>query len=1137
MTETVGLAAGPRGGPGGTRTGQARQGQAPGPRGSGRGKQQALTGRPGQMTRGSALPAGRHGSASSPNASETTETTKDTAGFSNTATEATGGSTKKVTEAKASFTKRATETTEATATSNKQTTDKLSSSPTAGALAQTRLTVSTVSAVSTIVSTSTAPQSPSLPSPLPHRQPRSSYLRTRASSSLAPSTTAQRASRSPSQASTPRRRSSDDSALSFDGHSSSPPPGSSSPPSSVGQDIYAPSPSADAKPVFHHRRHFRQRAASFDLPQAVRPRPRAYSDQGPCPDLSRPPQTFYLRRSSNPEPPAGRHHRLSPSSSNSSLLSRSSREPASFSAKGVSTSSGPPPSINSRLLEIGGHDASFAALHRHHQQHYQNYQPRLISNSRQLLPLKTAAYSSTPDEPRRRSFQQHSYRLSLNGSLPTNPTPTRVPPIRSFRSSGSRKSLQSSDMNFTPRPYDLDESAGAPLYDQQDPACAATSGPDGRYDRQSRLMTPPISGRQGANGEESGDVFLRLAREDAINRTASGPKPDGTYSPVSATHRSWHRRPLSTNLASYQPISPPKLRRRLSDQQDRPYLGNLEDDQASQVSRVLQYRPTSVAKAASAHPGESASQYTPTNRTHRPPPVSSRGSVYHDNSDNYRHTRRRSSVTESTPPSSGRGQSSKTGPMHNYSKTYNSSPLVRSFDLLPPQTQEPQNGVEGTESNASTTAPSTVWDELDELKSRINRLELTGRVPPTSGAAVAKLSDERPATANTAATTASSSPKRQVHVHADETASVATQRDAVPILQNALANCKLNLSPAVYHALDCAAQDALSLSAAMGHGPIPSGASTIGNGSTTTDRQLRRKAESVCRSLTELCITLSDDAVYRAGITQQQAQAFVPGTPLTPTLPKSHSSALPVSRRSSVVESNTPLSHTSPRVMSRFEERRNSLLHASGPPVSLHSNPNNAVSDNNPLGRHSSLFVSRTRQIRQEEPEDGRDSALSRTRCALTEEPEEGRRSTFFTRNRRGTAEDMDQLPLSRSPTRRTVTMAYQPSNEHAIETDTPDRQDTSSVVSSATSRRRLVSELHGSRLAAPTGLSPAAPTRKFFDRSVSTREGTSTPIMDRLARHVSLHGRASRTSRESMLPRPQNGNVNANAASDGSLQ
>lgn len=529
-------------------------------------------------------------------------------------------------------------------------------------------------------------------------------------------------------------------------------------------------------------------------------------------------------------------------------------------------------------------------------------------------------------------------------------------------------------------------------------------------------------------------------------------------------------------------------------------------------------------KAASAHPGEAASQFAPPTRAHRPPPLSSRSPVYHENSDNYRHTRRRSSVTESTPPISGRGQSYKTGAVHNYSKTYSSSPLVRTFDLPPPQTQEPQNGVEGTESTASTTAPSTVWDELDELKSRINRLEITGKLPSTSGAAVTKMSEERPVTANTTVTTASISPKRLVHVHTDESASVATQRDAYPILQNALANCKLNLSPEVYQALDCVAQDALGLSAAMGHGPTPSGASTIGTGSTATDRQIRRKAESVCRSLTELCIVLNDDAGYRASASQQPAP-FAAGTPSTPTFTKSHSGGLPVSRRSSVVESAIPLSHTSPRVMSRFEERRNSLLHGAGPPVSLHSNPNSAAPSDNGLGRHSSLYVSRTRQPRQDEPDDGRESALLRSRRAMTEEPEDGRKSTYLVRSRRGTSEDMDQ-PLSRSPTRRTVTMAYAPANEHAIEVDTPDRQDTSSVVSSAAARRRLVSELHASRL--PTGSSPA-PTRKYLDRSVSTREGAGTPTLDRLSRHVSLHNRAGshpRTTRDSMLPRPPSGNA-----------
>lgn len=350
---------------------------------------------------------------------------------------------------------------------------------------------------------------------------------------------ADRASRPPSQASaataTARRarRASDDSAVSLGDHSSSPPLGSS-PPSSVGQDIQAPSPYT---PVFcaspPRRRWHRQRASSFDLPPAARPRPRAYSDHGPRPDVSRPPQAFVPRRSSNPEPPVGCDSRLSPSSSHSSLRSRSSREPASFSAKGISTLSGPPPSINGRLLQVAGDDANFAALQQQQQQqqqHPHHYQPRLISGTRQLLPLKTAAQSSTPNETRRRSLQTQSYRLSLTGALPTNATPIRVPPIRSFRSSGSRKSLNSPDMNFTPRPYDLNESAGAPLYDEDLARTAA--GPDVHYDKQSRLMTPLVSGQQGVNGEDSGDVFLRLAREEAVNRTANGRTPDGTYSPV-----------------------------------------------------------------------------------------------------------------------------------------------------------------------------------------------------------------------------------------------------------------------------------------------------------------------------------------------------------------------------------------------------------------------------------------------------------------------------------------------------------------------------------------------------------------------------------------------------------------------------
>ncbi|KAF3038375.1 hypothetical protein E8E12_008833 [Didymella heteroderae] len=64
-----------------------------------------------------------------------------------------------------------------------------------------------------------------------------------------------------------------------------------------------------------------------------------------------------------------------------------------------------------------------------------------------------------------------------------------------------------------------------------------------------------------------------------------------------------------------------------------------------------------------------------------------------------------------------------------------------------------------TESHGSTGPAASVWDELDELKNRIKKIELGGgKTPATSNAAVAQASAERPRTANTAATTVSSSP-------------------------------------------------------------------------------------------------------------------------------------------------------------------------------------------------------------------------------------------------------------------------------------------------------------------------------------------------------------------------------------------
>ena len=168
---------------------------------------------------------------------------------------------------------------------------------------------------------------------------------------------------------------------------------------------------------------------------------------------------------------------------------------------------------------------------------------------------------------------------------------------------------------------------------------------------------------------------------------------------------------------------------------------------------------------------------------------------------------------------------------------------------------------EGTESTLSTTAPSTVWDELDDLKSRIRTLEMTGKFPPSSAAAMSTFSGERPRTATTTVTTMSSSPthaRRASSPSRDgEHAITPIQNQIHNLLLTALSKAKPRLSSHIYRTLEDAANDALSLSRNLNTNAAHSGMSVV-NGTGGSDRQMRRKADGVCRSLTELCLALSE---------------------------------------------------------------------------------------------------------------------------------------------------------------------------------------------------------------------------------------------------------------------------------------
>lgn len=247
--------------------------------------------------------------------------------------------------------------------------------------------------------------------------------------------------------------------------------------------------------------------------------------------------------------------------------------------------------------------------------------------------------------------------------------------------------------------------------------------------------------------------------------------------------------------------------------------------------------------------------------------------------------------------------------------------------------EDPQTPhAEGTESTVSTTAPSTVWDELEDMKSRIRKLEITGKLPASSGAAMSNTFRERPPTATTTMTTNSLSPKRR-HINSVSAEASTVKPPEVanvhPLLHVALAKTKPVINANVYKALEATASDALTLAAmaesTSAQGVSPSTAS-IASTSNGIDRRLRRKADNLCRSLTELCIALSEE--------NQETEIAV-----GKSRPGSKDANIAVQRNEPVQQDPRSFRATSEevqyrsssRVMSRLEARRASLALGSSP--------------------------------------------------------------------------------------------------------------------------------------------------------------------------------------------------------------
>ncbi|KAK4106632.1 hypothetical protein N658DRAFT_482443 [Parathielavia hyrcaniae] len=727
---------------------------------------------------------------------------------------------------------------------------------------------------------------------------------------------------------------------------------------------------------------------------------------------------------------------------------------------------------------------------------------------RELLLPKTVE-ASKPDD--KNSRPPLSYKPL---STSTSSGRAVVPPIRAFRSSGSRKSVVS---DMPSRRTSQDSYNEEPLdANQRNRTLRALEGQ--RYEDLSHLA-PSESGEMTTttDNDNTADLFMRIAKEDAAPRApetqAAAPEP----SVISRIVRGGHRRPRSAAIPAHETPSPPQMSRRLSDQRENSRTRQpVESQPAHQGPRELAYRTSARESLPPIATTDESSPRSQAGRTpQRPSPITPRQSSFKESSaeSSSAYQRRRQSLTENNSLSSSRTVQHRSPHLAvAQARTYHSSPLVPRSANVPADgahqhSSEGHHGVEGTESSSSTAAPSTVWDELDDLKSRIHRLERTGKLPSTS---VSRSSEERPRTATTNATTVSASPKRASGTgpaHADGINNSAVPRETQPLLLSALSKTKDLVSPEVFNAIESAATDAMLLSSMIGAvgqpGPISSAASTIGgyNGSVT-DRQLRKKADSICRSLTELCIALADPADQKRQ-PQSVTAAPEPEQLLSPTsVGASAGGALTPQRRPSAIADVVAKASTSPRAPTSLEQKRKTMLAGISLPSSRYFTAPSTPMEPTP-GRKSSLLLARIRRTATEEPEEvpqagRRSSLLLRSRRSGTEEPEEDyeeRKTSLFLRTRKTVNEEEDEL-RSRVPSRATTELnsfrASQRDPAMAARPVQPPAQD-NAAASPHMPRRRMLPSAIASRLAAsvPTPSAPTTPARKYLERSMLQERGT----------------------------------------------
>jgi len=598
------------------------------------------------------------------------------------------------------------------------------------------------------------------------------------------------------------------------------------------------------------------------------------------------------------------------------------RPPASFSVHGLDTTKGPPITLITR----GNSDIA-----RRTSQHTSDF---TLPQQQQLAQSGSGSVSSnrvlhTSREAKQRRNDADNPGASVRNNQINTPTP-------------SRQNSTETAPRLQPMARSVDDSS------DYDSVMRSQSGDS--YAPRSRYGTGDAAGNDGSE-----DLFLNIAEDNTIRAITADVTSRSDRLRVSPTRRL----PTSTISATAPPY----------------YLDSWPaDPQQSRIARASTNRqslPSAISSSTSAQPNA-----TTTNGSRLPAAIDTKeGSQYRRSSllhSSTRNTREQSPLTPSYPIEAPRPRVHELSPKRSFparpkdsdlspkeflaslemgkrrpsypdalqtppnrSGTYKPSNLhYYSSSRDNPTTphvdtpQEARSRHDGTESHDSTGPATSVWDELGELKSRLQKLEMGGKMPATSGAAVAQASADRPRTANTSVTTVSSSPNQQRKPPSTESIAAAPLPTKVhPLLGEALAKAKQHVAPAVYRALEATVTEALALAEQAGsaglQGTLQS-ASSILNGTSVSDRQVRRKADNICRSLTELCIELCDNKSHITSPAMNRALATGPSR--RPSVQVNGES--PTVKQSIEPESDT-LPRTSPsRALSRIEARRSSMMAA-----------------------------------------------------------------------------------------------------------------------------------------------------------------------------------------------------------------